>query len=57
METIAPQVIILAGPNGVGKSTTAPLLLRDTFSVCEFVNADTIAYGLCAFQSNLGRCV
>lgn len=45
----APQVIILAGPNGAGKSTTAPLLLRDTFAVDEFVNADAIAYGLCAF--------
>ena len=44
-----PQIIILAGPNGAGKSTTAPLLLRDTFAVDEFVNADAIAYGLCAF--------
>jgi len=44
-----PQIIILAGPNGAGKSTTAPLLLRDTFAVDEFVNADTIAYGLSAF--------
>lgn len=49
MSIVAPQVIILAGPNGAGKSTTAPFLLRDTFSVNEFVNADAIAYGLCAF--------
>lgn len=44
-----PHTIILAGPNGAGKSTTAPLLLRDTFAVTEFVNADAIAQGLCAF--------
>ncbi|MGL4943163.1 MAG: zeta toxin family protein [Thermoguttaceae bacterium] len=44
-----PKLIILAGPNGAGKSTSAPLLLRDTFAVDEFVNADAIAQGLCAF--------
>ena len=49
MGIVAPHVIILAGPNGAGKSTSAPLLLRDTFAVDEFVNADTIAYGLSAF--------
>lgn len=49
MNNAAPQAIILAGPNGAGKSTTAPLLLRDTFAVDEFVNADAIAAGLCAF--------
>lgn len=49
MSGTMPHIIILAGPNGAGKSTTAPLLLRDTFAVDEFVNADTIAAGLCAF--------
>lgn len=49
MSSTFPRIIILAGPNGAGKSTTAPLLLRDTFAVDEFVNADTIAAGLCAF--------
>ncbi len=49
MDKNAPHIIILAGPNGAGKSTTAPLLLRDTFAVAEFVNADAIAVGLCAF--------
>ena len=48
--TIAPHVIVVAGPNGAGKSTTAPSLLRDTLEVAEFVNADTIAVGLSAFQ-------
>ncbi|MDR1083902.1 MAG: zeta toxin family protein [Deltaproteobacteria bacterium] len=46
----APHTIILAGPNGVGKSTSAPVLLRDTFAVDEFVNADSIAQGLSAFR-------
>jgi predicted ABC-type ATPase len=46
----APYVIVVAGPNGAGKSTTAPELLRDALEVAEFVNADTIAAGLSAFQ-------
>jgi predicted ABC-type ATPase len=46
----SPDVVIIAGPNGAGKSTTAPLLLKDTLGVMEFVNADTIAQGLSAFD-------
>lgn len=42
--------IIISGPNGSGKSTTAPALLKGTLGVTEFVNADTIARGLFAFQ-------
>jgi predicted ABC-type ATPase len=45
-----PHVIILAGPNGAGKFTSAPVLLRDTLAVDEFVNADAIAQGLSAFR-------
>lgn len=52
MERQPPSVIILAGPNGAGKSTTAPLLLKGTLGVTEFVNADTIAQGLSAFEPN-----
>ncbi len=44
-----PTVIVLAGPNGSGKTTAAPKLLRDVLGVVEFVNADTIAQGLAAF--------
>jgi len=44
-----PNVIVIAGANGAGKSTLAPFLLRDTFGITEFVNADTIARGLSAF--------
>jgi len=45
-----PHVIIIAGPNGAGKSTTAPAILQGTLGVTEFVNADTIAAGLSAFN-------
>jgi predicted ABC-type ATPase len=45
-----PQIIIIAGPNGAGKSTLAPFLLRDKLGLLEYVNADTIAQGLSAFQ-------
>jgi predicted ABC-type ATPase len=44
-----PDVIVIAGANGAGKSTLAPFLLRDTFGITEYVNADTIAQGLSAF--------
>lgn len=44
------QIIIIAGPNGAGKTTLAPHLLRDRLGLLEYVNADTIAQGLSAFQ-------
>lgn len=46
-----PHVIIIAGPNGAGKSTTAPAILKGALGVTEFVNADTIAQGLSAFNA------
>ena len=49
MDTQPPKVVILAGPNGVGKSTSAAKLLLGPFHVDEFVNADAIAQGLSAF--------
>jgi predicted ABC-type ATPase len=49
--TAQPVVVVLAGPNGAGKSTAAPALLRDAVGVSEFVNADVIAGGLSAFNS------
>lgn len=45
-----PHIIVIGGPNGAGKSTTAPALLKGTPGITEFVNADTIAEGLSAFQ-------
>ncbi len=44
-----PQVIIIAGPDGAGKTTTAPVLLDKALRIDHFVNADTIAAGLSAF--------
>ena len=38
-----PNVIIIAGAKGSGKSTAAERLLRGAFGVEDFVNADTIA--------------
>jgi predicted ABC-type ATPase len=45
-----PAVVALAGANGAGKSTSGPVLLRDTLGITEFVNADVIAQGLSAFD-------
>ena len=51
MTDARPSVVILAGPNGAGKSTIAPTLLKTTLGVTEFVNADAIASGLSAFNT------
>lgn len=45
-----PHLIIIAGSNGSGKTSAAPALLQDALHVDDFVNADVIAHGLCAFQ-------
>ncbi|MCK6480176.1 MAG: AAA family ATPase [Planctomycetes bacterium] len=50
MSATGPVVVLIAGPDGAGKSTAAPRLLRDAFAVDEFVNADAIARGLSAFR-------
>jgi predicted ABC-type ATPase len=47
----APKVVVLGGPNGAGKSTVAPELLRNALGLKEFVNADQIASGLSAFNT------
>ena len=46
----SPQMVILAGPNGAGKSTAAPNLLPDSLDLARYLNADTIARGLSAFD-------
>src|SRR5262245_60309469 len=50
MTSRTPLVVVLAGSNGAGKSTSAPYLLKDALAVDEFVNADTIAQGLSAYR-------
>jgi len=45
-----PSIVVLAGPNGAGKPTVAPALLRGALAVNVFVNADVIASGLSAFN-------
>ena len=50
MLNLQPHISIIAGPNGSGKSTCGPALLQHHFNISEFVNADTIATGLSAFN-------
>ncbi len=45
-----PELYIIAGCNGAGKSTAAYTLLPDIFNTVEFVNADEIARGLSPFN-------
>jgi len=45
------QIYLIGGPNGAGKTTSAMKLLPDFLAINEFVNADTIAQGLSAFNS------
>lgn len=46
-----PQIFLIGGPNGAGKTTSVMTLLPDFLGINEFVNADTIAFGLSAFNS------
>lgn len=50
MSKTKPQAIAIAGPNGAGKTTLAPFLIRDKYGLMEYVNADSIALGLAAFN-------
>ncbi len=50
MSTSGPNIIIVAGPHGAGKTTAAADILVGALAVHEFVNADVIAKGLSAFQ-------
>lgn len=47
-----PSVVIIAGPNGAGKSTVAPGLIHQWLGITQFVNADMIAAGLSAFDTD-----
>ena len=45
-----PDMYIIAGCNGAGKTTAAYTLLPDVFNTIEFINADEIARGLSPFN-------
>lgn len=45
-----PQVAVLAGINGAGKTSASESLLRESLKIPSFTNADTIARGLNAFD-------
>jgi len=45
-----PEMYIIAGCNGAGKTTAVYDLLPDVFNTIEFINADEIARGLSPFN-------
>src|ERR1700761_6507293 len=49
---VVPTLHIIAGPNGVGKTTFADRFLPQTIKELEFVNADLIARGLSPYDSD-----
>ncbi|MEL7237984.1 MAG: Zeta toxin family protein [Planctomycetota bacterium] len=53
MRNSPPRFVLVAGPNGSGKSTIAPYLIRDIWRIERFLNADTVARGLAAFNPDL----
>jgi len=44
-----PQIFVIAGPNGSGKTTSAKTLLPDVLECEEYVNADAVAAALSPF--------
>lgn len=48
-----PKIIIIAGPNGVGKTTFARSFLPQEAQCPRFINADLIAAGLSPFAPEL----
>ncbi len=53
--TTAPTVWVIAGPNGVGKTTYAFRHIRAVSGSVHFVNLDEIARGLAPFDPSLER--
>lgn len=48
-----PTIYVIAGPNGVGKTTFADRYLPDEAKQLEFVNADLIARGLSPYDPDV----
>ena len=53
-DLLMPTLYIIAGPNGVGKTTFADRYLPDEAKQLEFVNADLIARGLSPYDPECG---
>ena len=49
-ESATPRILMIAGPNGVGKTTVTPRILKQAYDIAEWVNADVIARGLSGLQ-------
>jgi len=45
-----PNLYMIGGANGSGKTTVSRQLLPNVFNCLEYVNADTIAAGISAFN-------
>lgn len=50
MKNALPQIYVIAGPNGSGKTTSAKTLLPELLNCNEYVNADYIAAALSPFS-------
>lgn len=48
-----PDLYIIAGSNGAGKTTASLTVLPDVLNCTEFVNADNIAKGLSPFNQEI----
>lgn len=50
MRNYKPQIFVIAGPNGSGKTTSAKKLLPEILQCNEYVNADAVAAALSPFR-------
>lgn len=50
MKNTVPQIYVIAGPNGSGKTTSAKTLLPELLECHEYVNADSVAAALSPFN-------
>lgn len=50
MKNVEPQIYVIAGPNGSGKTTSAKTLLPELLECHEYVNADSVAAALSPFN-------